>query len=422
MAFLKKINDSNEVEKVDLPIITGNRVEESVIESGLNSLDQKKKKLILGFIFISLLLVGIVSVYSFFKWNHGSSDSESLLQKSGLTKELNPEDVIDTELEASLNAGEKTVASPINGVLYTAKRAEIWQKRRPLAVVIENHVASRPPYGLKDAEVVYEAVAEGGITRFVAVFLANQAKRLEPIRSVRNYFIDWAGDYNAIIVHHGGASSNQERTDALGNIDKLKLASLDCMTGENLCPRDETRYAPHNSMSDTVHLWQEATNRNFNDPVKIDEWKFKEDAPSAERPVSQKISYNFWNEADYLVRWEYDSTSNLYKRFNGNLLTDAHVDANYNEQLAFKTVIIQEMGQEVVDDGTPYPHLVFETIGTGKATILMDGKQYQANWEKTERTARVKFFEVGTGAEFVFTRGPIWISVIPVGTLLTVTQ
>ena len=102
-------------------------------------------------------------------------------------------------------------------------------------------------------------------------------------------------------------------------------------------------------------------------------------------------------------------------------MTDKHIDANYNEQLSAKTVILQEMEQGVVEDGTPYPHLLFDTVGTGKATIFMDGKKILATWEKTERTSRVKFFDQATGAEFVFDRGQIWISVVPVGNLVTVT-
>src|SRR5258708_4177355 len=103
----------------------------------------------------------------------------------------------------------KTEACPINGMKYTAEEKAIWSGRRPAVIMVENHVDSRPPEGLSRADMVYEAVAEGGITRFAAVFYCGAAAgdiKVAPVRSSRFYFINWASEYGdrPLYVHVGG--------------------------------------------------------------------------------------------------------------------------------------------------------------------------------------------------------------------------
>ena len=67
----------------------------------------------------------------------------------------------------------KTQECPLNGVKYSKQQEAWWQKHRPLGVMIENHQEARPQSGIASADVIYEAVAEGGITRFMALFYCN---------------------------------------------------------------------------------------------------------------------------------------------------------------------------------------------------------------------------------------------------------
>jgi len=105
----------------------------------------------------------------------------------------------------------KTEACPINGQMFTKAEKTIWETRRPITAMIENHADSRPPSGLSKADVVYEAIAEGGITRFLTVFYCDASAedvRIGPVRSVRVYFIDWAQEYGLpLFVHSGGANN-----------------------------------------------------------------------------------------------------------------------------------------------------------------------------------------------------------------------
>ena len=94
-------------------------------------------------------------------------------------------------------------ASPLNGVLIDRAEFAQLQQRAPLAVMIENDPAARPQSGFHKADLVYEAVSEGGITRFMAVFWRNEAERIEAIRSARVYYIHWAAELGAVYVHWG---------------------------------------------------------------------------------------------------------------------------------------------------------------------------------------------------------------------------
>src|SRR5436190_597458 len=89
----------------------------------------------------------------------------------------------------------KTEPCPLNGILYSKQQRDWWEKHRPLGVMIENHEESRPQSGLSFADVVYEAVAEGGITRFMAVYYCQDAPVVGAVRSARTYFLDFISEY-----------------------------------------------------------------------------------------------------------------------------------------------------------------------------------------------------------------------------------
>src|SRR3989344_473584 len=106
----------------------------------------------------------------------------------------------------------KTEECPINGKMFSKPERDIWESRRPMTAMVENSLEARPQSGLSYADVVYEAVAEGGITRFLAVLYCGTSVRdikIAPIRSVRVYFVDWAAEYSKfpIFVHSGGANN-----------------------------------------------------------------------------------------------------------------------------------------------------------------------------------------------------------------------
>lgn len=328
----------------------------------------------------------------------------------------------------------KTETCPLNGAKYTRAEREIWEARRPLAVMIENHAESRPQSGLSRADIVYEAVAEGGITRLMGIFYCGAAAKnltLAPVRSARTYFLDWVLEYDALYNHVGGAGRcNDETVDprakALCQIGQYGIKDLD-QFGISFpnCYRNPDRLdhpvaTEHQMICLSDNLYEIAKKRGWTnvdeDGVSWDKnfgpWKFKEDGKESERPAAFSAEFTAWKgyEKEYSVRWEYDKVINSYKRFNGGL---PHTDLDGGESITAKNIVLQfskETGG--VDE---HAHLLYQTIGEGKATILLDGKKVEGTWRKKERTGRTKFYDE-VGREVEFNRGQIWIEILPTGT------
>lgn len=320
----------------------------------------------------------------------------------------------------------KTESCPLDGSMHTKLARESWEKRRPLAVMIENHTESRPQSGLSSANVVYETVAEGGITRFMAVYYCNLSDiQVGPVRSARTYFLDWLGEYDSLYAHVGGANTPGP-ADALGQIIKYGVKDLNQFSiGFPTFWRDYQRLGravatEHTMYSTTQKLWEVGSKRGW---VATDQsgkkwsdsfvpWKFKDDAASDQVPVS-KVDVGFWQGyADYGVSWDYDKSCNCFKRKNGGTV---HNDLNNNQQLSAKNVVVQFERESRANDGYEgNAHLLYGTIGSGKALIFQDGKVIEGKWVKPSRTARTKYVD-SKGVEVSFNRGAIWIETVPEG-------
>jgi hypothetical protein len=326
----------------------------------------------------------------------------------------------------------KNEVCPINGAKYTDIEKKAWSRRRPLTIMIENHLDSRPQSGLSETDVIYETVAEGGITRFLAVFYCDVIAKdtlIGPIRSARTYFLDWASEYGKypLYVHVGGANV-AGKADALGQIQKYGWGGSkgndinQFSVGYPTFWRDyerlgRTTATEHTMMSTSEKLWQEAekrswTNKSPNNQDWLDDftsWKFDDDSDT--RGSTSSISFDFWEGfKQYDVRWEYDSETNSYKRFNGG---ESHPDQNTSEQLTAKNIVIQfttETGP--IDE---LKHMLYGTIGSGEALIFQNGEAIKATWKKESRTARTLFFDK-KGKEIKFVRGRIWIEILADGT------
>jgi hypothetical protein len=327
----------------------------------------------------------------------------------------------------------RTEACPINGEMFTEGEKDTWEKRRPLAVMIENHEESRPQSGLSYADVVYEAVAEGGITRFMGVFycgVAGGSVNLAPVRSARTYFLPWVSEYDALYNHVGGAGicsdvTVDERAKALCQIEQYKIKDMDqfgisfptCF--RNYDRLDHPVATEHTMTCVTDKLIKLASTRGWTNvdskgvawDKNFVEWKFKDDAKDADRGASLSASFVAWKgyEKSYGVRWDYDKASNSFKRFNAG---EPHMDLESKKQLTAKSVVImfaKETGP--VDD---HAHLLYANIGEGDGLLMQDGKVTKITWKKADRLARTKFFE-GT-KEVSLNRGQIWIEMLPIGT------
>ncbi|HVF69541.1 MAG TPA: DUF3048 domain-containing protein, partial [Xanthomonadales bacterium] len=320
----------------------------------------------------------------------------------------------------------KTEECPLNGVKYSKDQKNWWEAHRPLGVMVENHEDSRPQSGMNAADVVYEVVAEGGITRFLNVYYCQDAGIVGPVRSARTYFLDFISEYgpNPLYAHVGGANTPGP-ADALGQINDYGWGGYNDLNqfsiGFPTYRRDESRLGrsvatEHTMYSITSKLWDVGKKRELTEKdkegVRWDDdfikYSFKDDEPESKRGNTKSIDIEFWNNSNYYVNWIYNKKSNLYLRNNGGA---KHIDRNTKKQLSAKNVVVLYMTEGRANDGYEGNlHMLYGTKGTGKASIFMDGRETKGAWKKSGREGRTVLID-SSGREIKFNRGQIWFEV-----------
>jgi len=296
-------------------------------------------------------------------------------------------------------------ANILNGELVDKANAT----RYPLAVVVENHPDARPQYGLSKASIIYEAITEGGITRYLAIFGPHSADRIGPIRSARTFFVDWASEYRAYFTHAGG------NMDALQLIPSSPIYNEDLLGAASYAKRipHDGVASEHTLYSDTESLYKLAQDRKYPSSATLNQFTYKDDVTSTERATStqKSITIKFSSES-YTVTWTYDPETNMYLR---SLAGKPHIDKSTNEQLKTKVFVVQTvaMRQTLTDiNETSY---IFSDTGSGPVAIYQDGIKVDGKWKKSSQKERTRFYD-SADKEIVFNRGTMWIEVVPPGT------
>ena len=277
---------------------------------------------------------------------------------------------------------------------------------RPLlAVIIENYPDARPQWGLSLASRVYEAITEGGITRYLAVFGPNYgATRVGPVRSVRTQFLDYAIELDAPVAHVGGNS------DALDLIHTLRMKDLDQFRYAGAYRRIlRPRLALEHTMYTSIESLREvADQRGWSKQVGSGHPLWKDDAPFEARPSSQEVTINF-SFPEYRVAWRYRRNGDDYQRFlAGSPDVDAATGAPVTARSIAIAVVPRVHGRTLIGEDT----WTFATIGAGRAWILQDGVLSEGQWQKRSRTDRLRFVDQA-GKEIPLNRGQQWVEIIP---------
>lgn len=310
--------------------------------------------------------------------------------------------------------------SPVNGIEIAHEDYQTVMDRHPLAIVVNNHKDARPQSGLSSADTVLEVLAEGGITRYVAIYHNNyDVSKIGPIRSLRYYMIEFASGYSdAMILHHGWAGFDgaaferyNAKTDARGAVSKFGIKDIhtEASTYRDPVKAKKSGYV-HALYTDFTRI-----NKEIDRLSKASGWelgvddtmslKFKEDALLESRGLFQSVDVKFisLSTSDYSARFTYDKTTNTYPRFIGGI---ADIDELTNKQISPKNVIIEWHNYADANDG--HSRIVIDMEGQDKATILMDGEVIEATWKKECRTCRTRYFDA-LGVEVPLNRGQIWI-------------
>jgi hypothetical protein len=299
----------------------------------------------------------------------------------------------------------QTPAQPTS-ILTGLPVTEEQRNTRPVALMIENTKVTQPQYGTTKAAVIYEAPAEGGITRLMGVFEDYSGlERFGNVRSCRPYFVQMAAEYDAVYVHFGQSEQGQAELDK-GYVDELNgLSGI----GGTVFYRTQDRKAPHNAYTSTKGLLAGMQAKNFETTYKADEHTHFQFA-SADQPSvpagddCAAVQLYFYDNKPYFV---YDAASGQYNRFEfGSPQIDA---AANNAQLTATNIILQFTPSSYYDN--EHYRMKIDLIGSGSGKFLTKGKIIDITWKKDSETGITHYYD-GNGKEIVLNPGRTWISIV----------
>ena len=286
-----------------------------------------------------------------------------------------------------------TAPSPLTGVEVPIELSKL-----PVtSVMIENSPDARPQSGLRDAGIVFEAISEGGITRFNALFQESKPDYIGPVRSVRPYYIDFFLPFDAPIAHAGGSAQ------ALAEIRTQGIKDLDQAYNPSYYQRVSSRYAPHNLYTSREQLLELQKSKGWT-KSEFTSYPRKEETP-AKQPTAAKIDFNISGFL-YNTHYDYDAGSNSYLR---SMAGKPHTDEKSNKQIAPKVVIAVETTHHY--EGI---YSVYKTTGSGAVTVFQDGQAIKGTWSKKDRKSPF-VFKTNDGKPLKLNPGQTWITMIQAG-------
>jgi hypothetical protein len=294
------------------------------------------------------------------------------------------------------------VPDPLTGRLVAPAVA----KRHPIAVMIDDLNAARPQSGLSSASVVWQAPAEGGIPRYMAIFHDTIPTNVGPVRSSRYYYIAWAAEWRAVYAHAGGSPQALKTLKASGR--GQLVYNLDEFRYSGTFFRISTRRSPHNLYTTGAKLRSAGKRIGAKDQAYKAAWKFAPDAPLEARPYGGTISVKYPYNA---ISYTYDRKTNTYLRsVTGE---KKQTDAANKVRIAPKNVIVMRMKFGPLNDGHPgAPRLEATVVGSGNAWIFTNGRTIKGTWKKTALTKPTQFFDAN-GKQVTLTIGQTFVQVIP---------
>ena len=298
--------------------------------------------------------------------------------------------------------------------------------RYPIAVMIDDSPPARQQAGLSFASIVWQAPAEGGIPRYMAIFQSGTPPRIGPVRSARLYFVRWAAEWKAVYLHAGGPPPL--RTFLAGR----QTLVLD--VNGRATSRLHFRSAPHNLYTEGPRLRRFAErNKHINadslayDPTTPGRLQpFADSALEADRgPDGGTIAVTYTSEK---VSYRYDRVSNTWLRsVDGREQHDALDTANPGNgtigagaRIAPTTVVVMvvPIRRSEAIEGPALGRLEADSLGSNTAWVFADGRVTKGTWRKRTPDDRTRFLD-GAGHEIVFPRGQVFIQAVPASSAAT---
>ena len=267
---------------------------------------------------------------------------------------------------------------------------------RAVAVSIENSPAARPQSGLNEAEIVYEFMTEGGITRFLALFWPEIPEKVGPIRSARPFLIETAAAYDSLFLHAGASP------DGFQMLSEIEIINLDQIYQSQYYWRSSKRQAPHNLYSGRPSLspyLSQISAREY-----PEQFEFLTASVVSDFIEAEEISIDYWG--DYEVLYRYNKLENRYQRYLNDFDTPHTVESG--ETISAKNIIVQYVETQTKDRAG---RLDLDLDSGGKMELFRDGIVIEGSWEKTGQY-NISYL-TSSGEKIMVNPGETWIQVVP---------
>lgn len=272
-------------------------------------------------------------------------------------------------------------------------------------IMIENSPDARPQSGLDQAGVIYEAIAEGGITRFMAIFQESKPQYIGPVRSLRMTYAEFAKPYHCSIAHVGGSDN------ALNLVrNNSEYRDIDQFFNDGSYWRISSRWAPHNVYTSFEALDELNANRGYTTSEFNGFSRVKPDTDTKAAEITARTIHIEMSGDLFNVVYNYDETANNYKRsFATGEAHEVVSESGVTSQLAPDVVIALET-DAVARPGSPYSD--YRTVGSGNAFVFQNGTVTSAKWQRESVDSELKFLDENN-EEIKLNRGQVWISIYP---------
>ena len=287
-------------------------------------------------------------------------------------------------------------------------------QHRPIAIKVSNYPALvRPQAGLNNADLVFEHYAEGGATRFTAVFYGKDAHTVGSVRSARIIDFEIPVMYDAAFGFSGAAGANKERfaqQDWLSRIISPDFGDSGFYRAE---PKDTDTDFWHTMFTDTYRLRDILQERGEDVPPNFHNGMIFSPEPPPGGTSAKQAEIGF---SGSYVTWWYDSGTGRYYRWNDG---ERHDDANTKQQINTKNVVV--ISAQHVDTWIPETEvgqgaksIEIQVWGEGPATLFRDGQRFDGRWHRENPTDMLTFTDLD-GNPLPLGIGNTWFELVPLG-------
>ncbi|MRG87402.1 DUF3048 domain-containing protein [Salinibacillus xinjiangensis] len=272
---------------------------------------------------------------------------------------------------------------------------------RIVGVMVNNHNKARPQTGLSQADIVYELLAEGPITRFIAFFHSETPEMVGPVRSAREYYADLALGMDSIYVYHGAA---QHIEDIILNKGAEVLRGMVHDNDGFLFKRESFRQAPHNSYLLYPNVYEAAENKGISTEKEYEPYPFLSENEVEELSGDEASKVHIvYDDVYEKVTYEYDEANEKYIRYSDG---EKSVELETDEPIMLDNIFIVETGHQVIDSAN---RRAIDLESGGKGYLIQKGIVKEVNWKNVD--GRILPFNGEEPVEFV--PGKTWVNVVP---------